>query len=106
MQQLSLAGRQPITDLPQRPRMRQVAIQHRHHLSPTAESSGVPLGSMFQNCLMEGGARDQLQHLHKNARYSIQVEVSFDLVLFLPEPESQFTGASALNLIWTLVVID
>jgi len=51
---------------------RQLAEQHRYELSPTGESSGVPLGFMVFDEAFELRPRKQLQKLTENAAYSIQ----------------------------------
>jgi hypothetical protein len=44
--------------------------QHRHHLTPTAESPSVTLRSMLANRLFKLGPRKNSQNLRKNTAYS------------------------------------
>jgi hypothetical protein len=44
--------------------------QHRHHLTPTAESTSVTLRSMPANRLLKLGPRKNSQNLRKNTAYS------------------------------------
>jgi hypothetical protein len=47
----------------------QLAKQHGHELPPTGETPRVPFGFVLLDCLLELPAREQLQHLRKNAAY-------------------------------------
>jgi hypothetical protein len=70
---------------------RQLTIQHRHKLAPTAEATRVPISLMLADEGFELQPRELLEKLTKNAAYSIQGEVSFRLVV-------SFFGRTPLNL--------
>ena len=63
--QLAFAGGQLATNLAQRLGPPQVAEQHSHELAPATEPSGMPLGRMLEDRLLELVTGRQLQHLAK-----------------------------------------
>ena len=76
MLQLAFARAQTLGDLAQRFGLRELTEQHRHQLSPIAETARITLGLMFLHCCFEAVARDQLQNLAEDAAYSFQGEAS------------------------------
>src|ERR1035441_5681027 len=83
MLQLPLAARQSTSDLAPRMRPAQLAKQHRHELTPTGETSRVPLGLVLLHRLFEFPARKQFQHLREHAAYFHKAESPVvELVLF------------------------
>jgi hypothetical protein len=67
MLQLPFATRQTAANLAQGMRPSHLAKQHRHELSPTAETPRVSFGFVLLHRLLESSARKQLQHLRENA---------------------------------------
>src|SRR5664280_272879 len=96
MLQLPLTARQSTTDLAQRMRPAQLAKQHRHELTPTGETSRVPLGLVLLHRLFEFPARKQFQHLRENAAYFHKAE-SPVVELVLPEPNPTLSGTQPLT---------
>jgi hypothetical protein len=72
MQQLAFTGLQPLADLPQGLRSRQLAEKHGDELSPAGETARVSLGLMFFDEGLELQPRETPQKLTENAAYSIQ----------------------------------
>lgn len=71
VREFTLTAGQPTNDLSQRFGLSQLAKQHRDQLRPASESLGVFLGLMPDG-LFEFSARQQTQHLRKDAAYSMQ----------------------------------
>ena len=57
---ITIARRQPASNLAQRLGSAQLAEQHCHELSPTAEPASVPFGLVLANRRVKSGSRNQL----------------------------------------------
>jgi hypothetical protein len=72
MTKLAFASRQSPGHLTQGFGSAQLAEQHGHELSPTAEAARMPFCLMLVHRLGKCGSRNKLENLRENAAYSIQ----------------------------------
>src|ERR1035437_5260745 len=73
----------------------QLAKQHGHELAPTGETPRVPLGLVLLDRLLELPAREQLQHLRKNAAYFHYVESPEVELVFVWNPIQRIRGSAS-----------
>jgi hypothetical protein len=97
------AANPPVISL-ERQSMPQLAKQHRDELAPAAETAGVALGLVLPDGSLELQPRQQLQHLRRNARYSLHGGSLLGLTSILAK-QAQPTNTAATRytqkLIWT-----
>jgi hypothetical protein len=84
--------------------MLQLAKQHGDELAAAAETAGVALGLVLPDGSLELQPRQQLQHLRRNARYSLHGGSLLGLTSILAK-QAQPTNTAATRytqkLIWT-----
>jgi hypothetical protein len=69
MNEFAQATTQPVTDIAQRSRMRQLTKQHGHKLSPARESLRSAFRAVFSNQRREFGSREMVQQLIEQTGY-------------------------------------